>query len=319
MKNIISTAKRVLKTEIAGINKLHRSIDQEFAEAINKLSKIKGKVIITGVGKSLIIANKISSTMSSTGTQAQCVDPTSLAHGDLGIVKKNDAIIFISNSGSSLELYEIIKYANENSICTIAITSNKKSHLAKSSNYKIILPNAKEACTIGLAPTTSTTLSLMVGDAICVSLMKIKNFKISDYKKIHPGGTLGESMLQVKDIMYKGNKMPIVSLNASMKSVILEMSKKSFGHVGVKNKSGKLAGIISDGDLRRGFKKNLLNLIASDVMTKKPIMIDQDELLIETLKFMNKKKITCLFVSNSKDNSKAIGIVHLHQILQYVE
>ena len=319
MKNIISTAKRVLKTEIAGINKLHRSIDQEFAEAINKLSKITGKVIITGVGKSLIIANKISSTMSSTGTHAQCVDPTSLAHGDLGIVKKNDAIIFISNSGSSLELYEIIKYANENSICTIAITSNKKSHLAKSSNYKIILPNAKEACTIGLAPTTSTTLSLMVGDAICVSLMKIKNFKISDYKKIHPGGTLGESMLQVKDIMYKGNKMPIVSLNASMKSVILEMSKKSFGHVGVKNKSGKLAGIISDGDLRRGFKKNLLNLIASDVMTKKPIMIDQDELLIETLKFMNKKKITCLFVSNSKDNSKAIGIVHLHQILQYVE
>ena len=319
MKNIIDTAKRALNIEIAGITKLHKSIDKEFANAIKKLSKIKGKVIVTGVGKSLIIASKISSTMSSTGTPSQCIDPTSMAHGDLGIVKKNDAIIFISNSGSSLELNEIIKYANENSICTIAITSNKKSHLAKSSNYKIILPNAKEACTIGLAPTTSTTLSLMIGDAICVSLMKIKNFKVTDYKKIHPGGTLGESMIQIKDVMYKGNKMPVVSLNASMKAVILEMSKKSFGHVGVKNKAGQLVGIISDGDLRRGFKKNLLNLNASDVMTKNPFMINQDEVLIEALKFMNEKKITCLFVSNSEINTKATGIVHLHQILQYVE
>ena len=319
MRNIINTAKKALDVEIAGITKLHKSIDKEFADAIKKLSKIKGKVIITGVGKSLIIANKISSTMSSTGTPSQCIDPTSMAHGDLGIVKKSDAIILISNSGSSSELNQIIKYANTNSICTIAITSNKKSHLAKSSTYKIILPNSKEACTIGLAPTTSTTLSLMIGDAMCVSLMKIKNFKITDYKKIHPGGTLGESMIQIKDIMYKGNKMPIVSLSASMKAVILEMSKKSFGHVGVKNKTGQLVGIISDGDLRRGFKKNLLDLCASDVMTKNPIMINQEELLIDALKYMNKRKITCLFVSNSKSNSKATGIIHLHQLLQYVE
>ena len=319
MRNIIDAAKKVLNIEIAGINKLHKSIDEEFANVIRKLSKIKGKVIITGVGKSLIIASKISSTMSSTGTPSQCVDPTSMAHGDLGIVKKSDAIIFISNSGSSSELDEIIKYANKNSICTIAITSNKKSHLAKSSSYKIILPNAKEACAIGLAPTTSTTLSLMIGDAICVSLMKIKNFKITDYKRIHPGGTLGESMLQIKDIMYEGNKMPIVSQKASMKSVILEMSKKSFGHVGVKNKLGQLVGIISDGDLRRGFKKNLLNMCASDVMTKNPIMINHEELIIDALKIMTKKKITCLFVTDSKTNLKATGIIHLHQILQYVE
>ena len=319
MKNIIDTAKKVLNIEIAGINKLHKSIDKEFANTIKKLSKIKGKVIVTGVGKSLIIASKISSTMSSTGTPSQCVDPTSMAHGDLGIVKKNDAIIMISNSGGSSELNEIIKYAYENSICTVAITSNKKSHLANSSKYKIILPNAKEACAIGLAPTTSTTLSLMIGDAMCVSLMKLKHFKVADYRRIHPGGTLGESMIQIKDVMYKGNKMPVVSLNASMKAVILEMSKKSFGHVGVKNKLGQLVGIISDGDLRRGFKKNLLNLCASDIMTKKPIMINHEELLIDALKFMNKKKITCLFVSNSESHLKAIGIIHLHQILQYVE
>ena len=318
MRNIIDTAKRVLDLEIAGITKLHKSIDKEFASAIKKLSKIKGKVIVTGVGKSLIIANKISSTMSSTGTPSQCVDPTSMAHGDLGIVKKNDAIIFISNSGSSSELNEVIKYASENSICTVAITSNKKSHLAKSSKYKIILPNAKEACAIGLAPTTSTTLSLMIGDAICVCIMKLKHFKVADYRRIHPGGTLGQSMIQIKDVMYKGNKMPVVSLNASMKAVILEMSKKSFGHVGVKNKLGQLVGIISDGDLRRGFKKNLMNLCASDIMTKNPIMINHEERLIDALKFMNKKKITCLFVSNSETNLKATGIVHLHQILQYV-
>ena len=318
MRNIIDTAKRVLDLEIAGITKLHKSIDKEFASAIKKLSKIKGKVIVTGVGKSLIIANKISSTMSSTGTPSQCVDPTSMAHGDLGIVKKNDAIIFISNSGSSSELNEVIKYASENSICTVAITSNKKSHLAKSSKYKIILPNSKEACAIGLAPTTSTTLSLMIGDAICVCIMKLKHFKVADYRRIHPGGTLGQSMIQIKDVMYKGNKMPVVSLNASMKAVILEMSKKSFGHVGVKNKLGQLVGIISDGDLRRGFKKNLMNLCASDIMTKNPIMINHEERLIDALKFMNKKKITCLFVSNSETNLKATGIVHLHQILQYV-
>ena len=318
MKNIINSAKKVLDVEIAGITKLHKSIDKEFASAIKKLSKIKGKVIVTGVGKSLIIASKISSTMSSTGTPSQCVDPTSMAHGDLGIVKKNDAIIFISNSGSSSELNEVIKYASENSICTIAITSNKKSHLAKSSKYKIILPNAKEACAIGLAPTTSTTLSLMIGDAICVCIMKLKHFKVANYRRIHPGGTLGESMIQIKDVMYKGNKMPVVSLNASMKAVILEMSKKSFGHVGVKNKFGQLVGIISDGDLRRGFKKNLFNLCASDVMTRNPIMINHEELLIDALKFMNKKKITCLFVSNSETNLKATGIIHLHQILQYV-
>ena len=319
MRNIIDTAKRVLDLEIAGITKLHKSIDKEFASAIKKLSKIKGKVIVTGVGKSLIIASKISSTMSSTGTPSQCVDPTSMAHGDLGIVKKNDAIIFISNSGSSSELNEVIKYASENSICTVAITSNKKSHLAKSSKYKIILPNSKEACAIGLAPTTSTTLSLMIGDAICVCIMKLKHFKVADYRRIHPGGTLGQSMIQIKDVMYKGNKMPVVSLNASMKAVILEMSKKSFGHVGVKNKLGQLVGIISDGDLRRGFKKNLMNLCASDIMTKNPIMINHEELLIDALKFMNKKKITCLFVSNSESNFKAIGIIHLHQILQYIE
>ena len=318
MRNIIDTAKRVLDLEIAGITKLHKSIDKEFASAIKKLSKIKGKVIVTGVGKSLIIANKISSTMSSTGTPSQCVDPTSMAHGDLGIVKKNDAIIFISNSGSSSELNEVIKYASENSICTVAITSNKKSHLAKSSKYKIILPNSKEACAIGLAPTTSTTLSLMIGDAICVCIMKLKHFKVADYRRIHPGGTLGESMIQIKDVMYKGNKMPVVSLNASMKAVILEMSKKSFGHVGVKNKLGQLVGIISDGDLRRGFKKNLMNLCASDIMTKNPVMINHEERLIDALKFMNKKKITCLFVSNSETNLKATGIIHLHQILQYV-
>ena len=319
MKNIINTAKKVLDVEIKGIKKLHKSIDKKFAITIKKLSKIKGKVIITGVGKSLIIAQKISSTMNSTGTPSQCIDPTSMSHGDLGIVRKGDAIIFLSNSGNSSELNQIIKYAVENSIYSVAITSNKNSQLASLCNSQIILPSAKEACSIGMAPTTSTTLSLMIGDTICVSLMKLKKFKIIDYKKIHPGGSLGASMVQVKDIMCKGAKMPIVQRSATIKKVILEMSKKSFGHVGVKDSNGKLIGIISDGDLRRGFKKQFADLNASKIMTMSPKMIDQEETLINALKFMNKKKITCLFVSDPKNKSKAHGIINLHQILKYVK
>ncbi len=319
MKDIINIGKNVIKTELNGINKLYKSINIDFAKSVKKLSKIKGKVIITGVGKSLIIAKKISSTMNSTGTLSQCIDPTSMAHGDLGIVKKNDAIIVISNSGNSLELDNLVNFAKKNAIFTIAISSNQKSKLVNASNLKIILPKSKEACAIGLAPTTSTSMALIIGDALCVSLMKIKKFKISDYKKIHPAGSLGTSMIQVKDIMYTGFKLPLVRENSSIKDVILEMSKKSFGHVGVKNSSGSLIGIISDGDLRRSFKKKFIDNSANEIMTRNPKMIHQNEYIIDAIKFMNKKKITCLFVSDPKKKSKASGIIHLHQILQYVQ
>ena len=318
MNKIKYYGKSVLEIEISGAKKLFKTINAEFVKAVNELSKIKGKVIITGVGKSGHIASKISSTMSSTGTPSQYCSPTDMSHGDLGIITKLDALIVISNSGKSEEFKSLLDFAKINKILVIGITSNTKSSLFKKCNIPLLIPNSKEACSIGLAPTTSTTMSLILGDAICVSLMKIKNFKLSDYKKIHPGGALGTNMLQVEDIMHTGRKMPIVSENASMKSVIVEMTKKSLGHVAVKTKSNRLIGIITDGDLRRHIKKGLLDLNVKKIMSSKPILISKEELVTNTLQKMNANKITCLFVVNNIKEKKPIGIIHIHDCIRYV-
>jgi len=315
---IESYGKSVIETEISGAKKLFKSINSDFSRAINKLSKIKGKIIITGVGKSGHIASKISSTMSSTGTLSQYCSPTDMSHGDLGIITKKDAIIIISNSGKSEEFRALLDFAKKNKVFVIGITSNTKSTLYKLCNIPLLIPNSKEACSIGLAPTTSTTMSLILGDAICVSLMKVKNFKLEDYKKIHPGGALGANMLQVEDIMHTGNKIPTVYENSSMKSVIVEMTRKSFGHVAVKNKKNKLIGIITDGDLRRHIKKGLLNLNVKEIMSSNPILVTKEELVANTLKKMNANKITCLFVVSNFKEKRPIGIIHIHDCVRYV-
>ena len=315
---IISYGKAVIETEISGAKKLFKTMNLDFAKVIDKLSKIKGKVIITGVGKSGHIASKISSTMSSTGTLSQYCSPTDMSHGDLGIISKNDAIIIISNSGKSEEFKSLLDFAQKNKVFVIGITSNAKSTLYKLCNIPLLIPNSKEACSIGLAPTTSTTMSLILGDAICVSLMKVKNFKLKDYKMIHPGGALGANMLQVEDIMHTGGKIPIVRENSSMKSVIVEMTKKSFGHVAVKNKKNRLIGIITDGDLRRHIRKALLDVSAKEVMSSKPMLVCKDELVINILEKMNANKITCLFVINNLKERKPIGIIHIHDCIRYV-
>ena len=315
---IKSYGNSVLELEISGAKRLFKTINADFVKAIKKLSKVKGKVIVTGVGKSGHIANKISSTMSSTGTPSQYCSPTDMSHGDLGIITKRDALIIISNSGKSEEFKSLLDFAKKNSIFIIGITSNSKSSLFRSCNIPLLIPNAREACSIGLAPTTSTTLSLILGDAICVSLMRIKNFKLSDYKKIHPGGALGANMLQVEDIMHTGKKIPIVLEDSSMRSVIVEMTKKSLGHVAVKSKKNKLIGIITDGDLRRHMKKGLLDLNARKIMSSRPILICKDELVTSTLQKMNSNKITCLFVVDDLREKKPIGIVHIHDCLRYV-
>ena len=214
---------------------------------------------MTGVGKSGHIASKISSTMSSTGTPSQYCSPTDMSHGDLGAVSKKDALIILSNSGNSNELTNLLNFAKKNSISVIGISSNSESDLIKASDISLIMPSAEEACSIGLAPTTSTTMTLIIGDALCVALMKLKKFKISDFKKLHPGGSLGIKLLQVQDIMHSKNKIPIVSKNASMKSILIEMTKKSFGHVGVIDNKKQLIGIITDGDLRRNINKQFFS------------------------------------------------------------
>ena len=317
-KNIIKDGKKVIDIEIQGIKKLYKSIDNNFVKAVKKLSKVKGRVIITGVGKSGHIAAKISSSMSSTGTPSQSVSPTDLSHGDLGIITKNDALIVISNSGNSSELSQIIDFAKKKSIAFIGISQNPKGKLLKDSNIPLLIPNAKEACSVGKAPTTSTSQALVLGDALCVALMKLKKFKIEDYKRIHPSGSLGISMLQVKDIMHSGSKMPIVRENSKMKSSILEMSQKSFGVVGVKNNKGILIGIITDGDLRRNINKNFLEFSVKKMMTYKPKLIDANELMLNALKIMNKNKITCLFVIEKKSKNKPVGIIHIHDCLRFV-
>ena len=314
---IINHGLEVIKTELQGIKKLDKTIDKNFEKAVKILAKTKGRVIVTGVGKSGHIASKISSTMSSTGTPSQYCSPTDMSHGDLGVISKKDALIVISNSGNSNELNNILSFAKKNSISIIGISSNSESDLIKASNISLVIPNASEACSIGLAPTTSTTMALIIGDALCVSLMKMKNFKMSDYKKLHPGGSLGLQMLQVQDIMHEKTKIPVVKENDNLKTIIIEMTKKSFGHVGVKNSKNNIIGIITDGDLRRNMKENFLELRAREIMTSKPILINKNELVKNALKLMNKNKITCLFVIGNKKNKVPIGIIHIHDCIRY--
>ena len=315
-KLIIKTALDVLKTEISGAKKLSKVVDNNFTKIIKKLSKTKGKVIFTGIGKSSHIAKKISSTMSSTGTHSQFCHSTEMSHGDLGIILKNDIVIILSNSGNSIELKGVIDFCKKNKIFTVGISSVKNSTLINSTNMSLILPMAKEACAIGLAPTTSTSMALIIGDMICVSLMKAKKFSTKDYRNIHPGGSLGESLLQVKKIMHIGKKIPLINENASMKDAVLEITKKSFGHVGVINKTKKIVGIITDGDLRRSINNNLLDKKVKYIMKPNPFLIKEDKLCTEALKLMNSKKISCLFIEK---NLKPIGIIHIHDCLKIIK
>ena len=312
-KIIIKTANDVLGTELIGIKKLSKLINNNFSKVINKISKTKGKVIFTGIGKSGHIAKKISSTMSSTGTTSQFCHSTELSHGDLGIISKNDIVIILSNSGSSIELKSVINFCKKNKIFSIGISSSKNSNLIKSVNMSLIIPPADEACTIGLAPTTSTSMALVLGDMICVSLMKVKKFSTREYRDIHPGGSLGESLIQIKKIMHTGKKIPLIDENASMKDAVLEITRKSFGHVGVTNKSKKIIGIITDGDLRRSINNNLLNKKVKFIMKRNPFLVKEDLLCSEALKLMNGKKISCIFIEK---NLKPIGIIHIHDCLK---
>ena len=312
-KIIINNAKKVIITETDGIKKLSKILNENFLKILIKLSKVRGKVVFTGIGKSAHIAQKISSTMSSTGTPSQFYHATEMSHGDLGGVSKNDLVIILSNSGNSLELKDVLEFCIKNKISTIGISSNKNSYLINSSEMSLVIPNAEEACSVGLAPTTSTSMMLVLGDVICVSLMKIKNFTVKNYRNIHPGGSLGESLLQVKKIMHTGNKIPQINENDSMKNAVLEITRKSFGHVIVTNKSNKIVGIITDGDLRRAINKSLLDNHVNLVMKKNPFVIKEDLLCTEALGLMNEKKISCLFIENKM---KPIGVVHMHDCLK---
>ncbi len=312
-KQIIDIAKKTLSIEIKGLKSLSSTFNQNFFKAISKLYETKGMIIITGVGKSAHIGNKIAATLTSTGTPSFFIHATEASHGDLGNIKKNDCIIAISNSGETTELINIINYSKRFSIPLISITSNPKSILSKKSTHSIIYKKPLEACPLNLAPTTSTTISLVIGDCIAVALLKIKGFKINQFKKFHPGGNLGKDLIQIIDIMHKGKDLPLSLHSEKMSSSLLTMTKKGFGCLGVVNKNKILIGIITDGDLRRNMNNNLLKKSASEIMTKKPTVIDENTLVGEALNIMNKKQITSLFVCKK---NKPVGIIHMHDLLR---
>ena len=315
-KKFIPLAKKVIDLEIQALQKLKKKIDNSFNKAVIEIAKCKSKVILCGVGKSGLIAAKISATLSSVGTPSFNLSASDSSHGDLGSISKKDVLILISYSGKTSELKNIIQYANRNKIMLIGIMSKKDSTLYKASDVKLIIPEVKESG--GIVPTSSTTTQLALGDALAISSMQYKKFGKADFKKIHPAGNLGAQLKSVEDIMLTGSKIPFVSENLKMKKALGVLTSKKLGFVVVQNNRKKTTGIITDGQIRRFNQKNL-NLHSKnvkDIMAKKPISIDKDSLAAKALSIMNSKKITSLCVHNKKNKFKTIGVVHMHNILQ---
>ena len=310
---IILEAKRVLNTELKSIKSLNSSFDNNFYNVVKTIYETKGRVIVTGIGKSGNIANKISATLSSTGTPSLFVHATEASHGDLGSIVKNDCILAISNSGQTHELNDILNYAKRFNIPLLCISSNKNGTLYKKSNYGILFKKPIEACPLNLAPTSSTSMTLVIGDAIAITLLKMRGFKKSQFGKFHPGGNLGKDLVLLSEIMHHKKELPLTKTNEKMSSALIEMTKKSFGCVGVVNYNNRLVGIITDGDLRRNMNKDLIHKKAIDVMTKNPTVVDENTLVGEAINLMNLKGITSLFVCKKK---QPIGIVHIHDLLR---
>ena len=311
--NIINRAKKTLLTEVKELKNLSKIFNNNFYKAVILLSKVKGRVIVTGVGKSAHIGNKISATLASTGTPSYLIHATEASHGDLGGITKDDCILAISNSGETSELNNIISYSKRFDIPLVSISSNSKSSLNKNSRVGIVYKKPIEACPHNLAPTSSTTIMLVIGDCIAMALLELKGFKSSQFKNFHPGGNLGKDLKKVHEIMHTGSALPLSKENDKMAKTLLTMTKKSFGCVGVINNNKKLIGIITDGDLRRNMNNNLFNLKAINLMTKKPSTGNKEMLVGEALNIMNNKKITSLFIC---EKNKPVGIIHIHDLLR---
>ena len=312
-KNI---AKNVINLEIKALQKLKKSLNQNFNKAVDAIVNCQSKVILCGVGKSGIIANKISATLSSIGTPSFSLSANDCSHGDMGSITRKDVLILISYSGNSMELKNIINYANRNKILLIGITSKINSELYKNSDIGLITPEVKEAG-LDLIPTSSTINQLSIGDALAISTLKKKKIKNLDFKKFHPSGSLGEKLKTVEDLMLTRNKIPFINENTPMNKALKIMTEKKLGTLIARNKKKITTGIVTDGQVRRLSSKNIfLNLLkVKDVMTKNPIKIEKDTLATKALSIMNEKKITSLCVYGQKKKSVTIGIIHVHNIL----
>ena len=311
-----SIAKEVINLEIKALQKLKKSLNQNFDKAVNAVVNCQSKIIVCGVGKSGIIANKISATLSSIGSPSFYLSANDCSHGDMGSISRKDVLILISNSGNSIELKNIINYANRNKILLIGITSKKNSILFKNSDIRLLIPEVKEAG-LDMIPTSSTINQLSIGDALAISTLKKRRISNFDFKKYHPSGSLGEKLKTVEDLMLTKNNVPFINENTSMIKALKIMTNKKLGTLIARNKKKHTTGIITDGQIRRYNSKNipLNSLKVKNVMTKNPIRVEKDILATKALSIMNEKKITSLCVFNKRKKLITIGIIHIHNIL----
>lgn len=312
----ISCAKRTIDKEVDALRNLEASLDQTLSDALDLMQKAEGRVIVTGMGKSGHIGSKIAATLASTGTPSFFVHPAEASHGDLGMFTEKDVVLAISNGGESKELSDILIYCKRYGIPLIAMTKNPESSLGRAGDIVLKLPNNGEACPLGMAPTSSTTATLVLGDVLAVCLMERRGFSKLDFNKRHPGGKLGAMLQKVSELMHKGAEVPTVPDTASMQDAMLTMTSKLLGCVGIVNAKGELEGIITDGDLRRCMSADLMSKKAVDIMTRNPKVIAPDVMAVEALNMMNNtgKGITQLFVLD--ETRKPIGIIHIHDCLR---
>jgi arabinose-5-phosphate isomerase len=313
----IDSALRTLEAEGGGIEALAAALRDglgaSFAAAIDLIRAAQGRVIVTGMGKSGHVGHKIASTFASTGTPALFVHPAEASHGDLGMITKNDVILALSWSGETAELKNLTDYSKRHNISLIAMTASADSTLGKNADIVLALPQAREACPHNLAPTTSALMQLALGDALAIALLESHGFTAVDFGMLHPGGKLGTLLKQVRDLMHSGESVPLAALGTPMSDAILQMSAKGFGCVGITDARGSLVGIITDGDLRRHMRNNLLDARVDEVMTKAPKTVRPDQLISETLEILNSMKVTALF---AVDAGKPVGIIHIHDLLR---
>lgn len=314
---LIDSALRALDVEASGIGALvaamQNGLRSAFVAAAHMIRSARGRVVMSGMGKSGHVGHSLAATLSSTGTPAMFVHPAEAGHGDLGMITADDVIMALSWSGETVELKNLIDYSRRFRIGLIAVTSDGASTLAQAADVALVLPQAREACPHNLAPTTSSLMQLALGHALAIALLESRGFTPLDFRILHPGGRLGAALTFTRDLMHVGDMMPLVTLGRRMATAIMEMSTKGFGCVGVVDADGQLVGIVTDGDLRRHMRPDLLDLPVENVMTARPICAKPDQLASETLQLLNASKITAVFVI---ERGKPVGIIHLHDLLR---
>ena len=311
--SFVTAAKKVLKTEADALVKLQDDLTIDFSDLVKLILELTGRVIVSGVGKSGQIGSKIAATLASTGTPAYFVHATEASHGDLGMITAQDLCLLISNSGETIEMFDILTHSRRFGIPVATMSSNCESTLVKTADFKLCLPMAEEACPIGMAPTTSTTMMLALGDALAVALMEAKSFNAENFKVFHPGGKLGAKLMTVGQLMHKNDTMPLVKTETSMKETLLTMSSKGFGIAAIVDEIGCLVGVITDGDLRRHID-DLLGKNAGEIASLSPITVAEETFVVDALNLMQDRKISVLIVTSA--DSRPVGIIHIQDLLR---